>query len=128
MTQLATMRLAYDVPARGGKAFRVSQGDLIKIIDIQGGQAVDFFAFDTSDLKEYISAEHTRMHCSGVTSIGRLFPKEGEAFYTRQRRPIMTLLEDHSPGIHDLLFACCNPSRYRELGVEGWHASCERYR
>ena len=37
----------------------------------------------------------------------------------------MTMVEDHSPGIHDLLFAACNPSRYRELGVEGWHASCE---
>ena len=119
MTQLSNMRLEYDVPARTGKAFRVSEGELIKVIDIKGGQAVDFFAFDARDVKEYISAEHTR------PSIGRIFPKEGEAFYTRQRRPIMTLAEDHSPGIHDLLFASCNPSRYRELGVEGWHASCE---
>ena len=119
MTQLSNKRLEYDVPARAGKAFRVAKGELIKVIDVKGGQAVDFFAFYAEDLKEYISAEHTR------PSIGRLFPKEGEAFYTRQRRPIMTLVEDHSPGIHDLLFASCNPSRYLELGVEGWHASCE---
>ena len=71
------------------------------------------------NIKEYLSAEHTR------PSIERLFPKEGEAFYTQERRPIITLLEDHTPGIHDMLFAACNPSRYRELGVESWHASCE---
>ena len=94
MTQLLNKRLEYDVPARAGKAFRVSEGELIKVIDVKGGQAADFFAFDVGDVKEYISAEHTR------PSIGRLFPKEGEAFYTRQRRPIMTLVEDHSPGIH----------------------------
>ena len=119
MTQLSNKRLEYDVVARTGKAFKVNKGEMIKVIDVKGGQAADFFAFDERDIREYISAEHTR------PSIGRLFPKEGEAFYTRQRRPIMTLTEDHSPGIHDLLFASCNPSRYRGLGVEGWHASCE---
>src|SRR5262249_24853703 len=32
---------------------------------------------------------------------------------------------DTSPGIHDLLWAACDPTRYAELGVEGWHASCQ---
>ena len=119
MTELAQKRLDYHVPAREGKAFRVSEGELVKVIDSRGGQAVDLFAFNVENVKEYLSAEHTR------PSISRLFPKEGDAFYTQERRPILTLVEDHSPGIHDLLYASCNPSRYRELGVEGWHASCE---
>lgn len=119
MTELRQKRLEYDVLAREGKAFKVSKGELIKIIDVKGGQAVDLFAYDVDNIKEYISAEHTR------PSINSLFPKEGEAFFTRQRRPIMTLVEDHSPGIHDMLFAACNPSRYVELGHQGWHASCE---
>jgi uncharacterized protein YcgI (DUF1989 family) len=119
MTELSKIRLDHDVPARTGRAFRVSEGELIKVIDSEGGQAVDFFAFNVENVREYLSAEHTR------PSINRLFPIEGEGFYTQERRPIMTLVEDHSPGIHDLLFAACNPSRYRELGVEGWHASCE---
>ena len=119
MTELQNKRLDYHVPAREGKAFRVSKGELIKVIDLRGGQAVDLFAFNVDNIKEYLSAHHTR------PSIERLFPIEGEAFYTQERRPILTLIEDHTPGIHDLLFAACNPSRYRELGVEGWHASCE---
>ena len=42
------------------------------------------------------------------------------------RAPIMTLLEDTSPGIHDTLIAACDPQRYKELGVEKWeeHGSC----
>jgi uncharacterized protein len=44
---------------------------------------------------------------------------------TNRRRPILTLEEDSSPGIHDMLIAACDPARYEGLGVEGWHASCE---
>ncbi|MFQ5874833.1 MAG: DUF1989 domain-containing protein, partial [Dehalococcoidia bacterium] len=100
-------------------AFKVSKGELVKVIDVQGGQCVDFFAFNADDVKEYLSAEHTR------PTIERLFPKEGEGFYTQKRRSIVTLVEDHSPGIHDMLFAACSPSRYEQLGHKGWHASCE---
>ncbi|MEE9324597.1 MAG: urea carboxylase-associated family protein [Dehalococcoidia bacterium] len=119
MGELSQKRLESDVPPRAGKAFRVSAGELIKVIDVKGQQAVDFFAFSTQDIKEYLSAEHTR------PSIGRLFPRQGEAFYTQKRRPIVALVEDASPGVHDMLFAACNPSRYETLGHKGWHASCE---
>lgn len=119
MAELSNKRLQEEVLAQKGKAFTVGKGELIKVIDVYGGQAADFFAFALENIKEYLSAEHTR------PSIERLFPKEGEAFYTQERRPIISLIEDHTPGIHDMLFAACNPSRYRELGVEGWHASCE---
>ena len=91
MTELMQKRLDYHVPAREGKAFRVSEGELVKIIDLRGGQAVDLFAFNVENVKEYLSAEHTR------PSISRLFPKEGEAFYTQERRAILTLVEDHNP-------------------------------
>lgn len=45
---------------------------------------------------------------------------------TNLREPILTVLEDSSPGIHDTLIAACDPQRYRELGVEKWgeHGSC----
>ena len=41
-------------------------------------------------------------------------------------RPILIFVEDATPGIHDMLSAACDPVRYRDLGVEGWHASCEK--
>jgi uncharacterized protein YcgI (DUF1989 family) len=77
------------------------------------------FAFNAADVREYASAEHTRVFT------GRLFPRIGEPFVTNRRRPILTFLEDASPGKHDMLMAACDPTRYQMLGVEGWHASCQ---
>jgi uncharacterized protein len=75
--------------------------------------------FCASDVSEFASAEHTRVSC------GRLFPRVGEQFVTNRRRPILTFLEDASPGTHDMLVAACDPTRFQLLGVTGWHASCQ---
>jgi uncharacterized protein YcgI (DUF1989 family) len=107
------------IPAREGRGIRISAGDRVRVIDPEGGQVADVFAFCTDDPSEYHSAEHTRVH------VDRLFPVVGEQFVTNRRRPILTLEADDSPGIHDMLCAACDPTRYQGLGVEGWHASCQ---
>lgn len=107
------------VAARSGLAIRVEAGAEVEVIDLSGGQIVDTWAFNASDVREFHSAEHTRVEVDG------LFPAIGERFVTNRRRPILQLVADHSPGIHDLLIAACDPSRYEQLGVEGWHASCQ---
>ena len=43
---------------------------------------------------------------------------------TNRRRPILTLTEDTSGGIHDTLIAACDRYRYAFLGVEGHHDNC----
>jgi len=112
-------RTRHDVPARTGYTFDAEPGDLIRITDIHGAQPVDFWAFLREDPFEFLSPEHTK------PSIGRLVPRPGDAAYTNRRRPVVTLIDDHSPGQHDMQFAACDPPRYRELGVTGQHASCE---
>jgi uncharacterized protein YcgI (DUF1989 family) len=107
------------VPAREGRGARVPAGSRFRVIDPEGGQVGDLFAFNADDVSEYASAEHTRAHNS------RLFPEVGESFVTNQRRPILRLVADESPGIHDMLCAACDPTRYAGLGVDGWHASCQ---
>jgi uncharacterized protein YcgI (DUF1989 family) len=37
----------------------------------------------------------------------------------------MTFVADDSPGVHDMLIAPCDPARFAQLGVQGWHASCQ---
>jgi len=93
--------------------------DLLTVTDVEGGQVGDLFAYVAGSQNEYLSASHTR----AVT--GTLFPAIGTSFVTNRRRPILSLVRDDSPGIHDMLIAACDPERYRDLGVEGWHASCE---
>ena len=108
-----------EVPAREGRGVRVAAGQRFRVIDVEGGQVADTFAFRADDVSEYHSAEHTRAYVS------RLFPRPGEHFVTNHRRPILRLEEDSSPGIHDMLCAACDPERYTGLGVQGWHASCQ---
>jgi uncharacterized protein YcgI (DUF1989 family) len=79
----------------------------------------DVFAFNADDIREFHSAMHTR------AAIDRLFPRVGEAFMTNRRRPILVLRQDDTPGTHDMLIAPCDAERYRELAVEGSHASCK---
>lgn len=105
------------VPAGAGRAVTVRAGQQVRVVDVEGGQVGDVFAFAADDPTEYLSASHTRTHTS------RLFPHVGEAFVTNRRRPILTLVGDTSPGAHDMLIAACDPERYRALGVPG-HASC----
>lgn len=107
------------VPSREGRAVAVGAGQSVSIVDVQGGQVADTWAFVAGEPREYVSAEHTRV------ATGTLFPVVGEAFVTNRRRPLLRLAEDRSPGLHDLLIAACSPERYVQLGVGGWHASCE---
>ncbi len=106
------------VPAGEGRGVRVIAGTAFRVVDVEGGQVGDLFAYSADDVSEYASASHTRPH------IGRLFPLPGQAVMTNRRRPILELVEDHSPGHHDTLYAACDPERYRLLRVEGAHRSC----
>jgi uncharacterized protein YcgI (DUF1989 family) len=107
------------IPAREGRGVRLSAGTRFRVVDLEGGQVADLFAFGADDITEYASAEHTRV------AVDRLFPRVGEHFVTNRRRPILHFEEDATPGVHDMLCAACDPSRYAGLGVEGWHASCQ---
>ena len=107
------------IPAREGRAFRVRREQCFRVIDADGVQVADLFAFVDADVSEHLSAEHTRV------AISRLFPVVGQSWVSNLRRPILTFVADDSPGIHDMLCAACSASRYALLSVEGPHASCE---
>ena len=106
------------IPARQGKAAYVAAGQTIKVINTFGEQVVDTWAFRRADIHEFMSMEHTR------ATLHRLIPKPGDALLTNHRRPILTLLEDTSGGIHDTLMAACDRYRYEELGCKTYHDNC----
>ena len=107
------------VPAGEGRAVRVRTGRRVRVVDVEGGQVGDLFAFAADDPSEHLSAAHTR------SATSRLFPQVGESFVTDRRRPILDLVDDTSPGSHDMLIAACDSARYEALGAPG-HASCAR--
>jgi len=107
------------VPARRGIGLELAAGRRFRVVDVEGRQCGDLFAFNRDDVREYASAEHTRVHTGG------LFPRPGQQFVTNMRRPILTFEEDNTPGHHDMLVAACDPARFAGLGADGWHASCQ---
>ena len=106
------------IPPRQGKAAFVGKGQLIKVIQTHGQQVVDTWAFNRADLTEFMSMEHCR------TSWGGIMAKTGASMVTNHRRPILTLLEDTTTGIHDTLLAACDRYRYELLGCADYHDNC----
>ena len=106
------------IQARRGKAARLMQGQLVKVINTHGEQVVDTWAFNAADLTEHMSMEHSRVHFL------KLRPAVGDTFITDRRQPILTLVEDTSPGAHDTVLAACDARRYELLGIEEYHDNC----
>src|SRR3979411_2296535 len=107
-----------EIPARHGKAAFVAAGQIVTVINTHGEQVVDTWAFNRADLGDCMSHELTRAHSL------LLFPKPGDVLRTNKRRPILTLTEDTSGGIHYTLIAACDRYRYAFLGLESYHDNC----
>lgn len=105
------------VPAAAGKAVRVPAGHRLRISNPHGGQCADFFAF-TDDLGEWVSPMHTWVWTRSVR------PRQGDPLLSQLRRPLLDFVLDGADGVHDMLVAACDTERYRQLGVDGPHASC----
>ena len=106
------------IPARRGKALTLTRGQHIRVINTHGQQVIDTWAFNSADLSECMSMEHTR------TALSRIWVRPGDSLVTNHRRPILTLVEDTSPGIHDTLIAACDRYRYALLGCTTYHDNC----
>jgi uncharacterized protein YcgI (DUF1989 family) len=106
------------IPARRGVAAKVKHRQVIKVINTSGKQVVDTWAFNADDLDEHLSMEHSRV------SLMKLVPTVGDTMVTNHRRPILSLVEDTTPGVHDMLMAACDVYRYELLGAIGYHDNC----
>ncbi len=115
MTQQSEL---FTIPARRGRAARLSKGQSIQIVNTHGAQVVDTWAFSTEDPRECMSMEHIR------PTLTRIFPHAGDDLVSNRRRPILHFAEDTSPGVHDTLMAACDDYRYCLLGCTEYHDNC----
>ena len=97
--------MEYFVPACSGKRIDVKQGQFITVIDVEGGQVVDFFAELKGNPTEFLSPgvtidcnESLRLHINDI-------------IYTNLYRPMLKVIAD-DVGEHDLLHPCCRPEMY----------------
>ena len=99
------MSREYIIPACSGMKIDVKQGQSITVIDIEGGQVVDFFAEVNGNVNEFLSTGVT-IDCNESLKLN-----VGDIIYTNLYRPMIKVLTD-DVGEHDLLHPCCRPEMY----------------
>ena len=107
-----------EVPGYEGRAIDAPQGSTVRVTNVEGCQIADFFALAKTDVDEVLSPSATR------NKNFRMFPAVGEPFVSNRKRPMLTLLDDNSPGMHDMLFAPCDATFYQDFGIADPHPSC----
>lgn len=105
------------VPAAHGSAVLLPADTEFAIVNLEGGQVGDLFAFNAHDPSEFASMSHTR------SMLRKLVPQPGDVIYTTLRNGILRMVSDNSSGTHDTLYAACDPRRYELMGSPG-HRSC----
>ena len=91
----------------------VERGEVLRIVDIEGKQGVDFLCYSAASPEERYHAANTLKRAATL----RL--TKGHILYSDIARPMMTIVED-SCGFHDTIAGCCSaPSNEMLYGVKG---------
>lgn len=92
------------VPARAPWSVRLETGERLRLIDLEGQQAIDFLCFAAEPHRGQVE----RYHMPNTIKIPqRLTIGRGSVLYSQFARPLMTVVED-SMGGHDTIFGCCS--------------------
>ena len=107
------------VPAGEPWLQRLARGQVLRIVDLEGNQAVDTLFYNAHDPLERYSLTHT------IQAQGRLYLSAGSRLMSSQGRPLMTIVAD-TCGRHDTLGgACaCESNTVRYALEKRWMHSC----
>jgi urea carboxylase-associated protein 1 len=89
------------VAARSPWMHRVKAGERLRIIDLEGNQAVDFLLYATEDDAERYSAQDT------VAAQANIFLRTGSVLLSNEGRPMMTITGT-SVEYHDTIGGACS--------------------
>ncbi|ALH79845.1 DUF1989 domain-containing protein [Sphingopyxis macrogoltabida] len=96
------------IAPRSGTAFSLREGDILRVIDPEGGQVSDLLAFMQGDIREALSN-------------GRTFDYEetirlttGNWLWSNRSNPMLEIVED-GVGTHDFLLTPCSEATFRHF-------------
>jgi len=93
------------IPPRSGMAWRLSEGQLLRVTDVEGSQSGDLFAVAADDLQDGQSNGRT------FDMGGTIRLSTGSLLYSRRSRPLLRIAEDEV-GVHDMLYAPCSQEMF----------------
>jgi urea carboxylase-associated protein 1 len=107
----ADVRLSIDVPAGDGWIGELARGEVLRIVDLHGNQAVDTLFFDARDYANRYSAVDT------LREQGNAYLTTGSVLRALDNEPLVTMIADDC-GRHDTVGGACsqesNVVRYGE--------------
>ncbi len=101
-----------------GKAIELLAGQILRIEQVEGGQCVDFNAFNLHDYKEF-------MHCGRTRTVHGFNPTEGTFLWSQppRERALLYILKD-TVKRNDVLFPRCSAYLYESAYGFHDHTNC----
>jgi urea carboxylase-associated protein 1 len=101
------------IPPGGHWSRVVPAGQTLRIVDLQGCQAVDFLCYNATRPEERYNAADT------MKIAGSIFLTKGVSLYSGLGRKLFTIVDD-TVGYHDTIGGCCSEeSNFVRYGVRG---------
>jgi uncharacterized protein YcgI (DUF1989 family) len=89
------------IPAKGHWAREMEIGELLRLEDVEGKQAIDLICYSRVDPREKFWAAHT------AKLNGTIYVGEGHVLYSDKAHPMMTIVAD-SVGVNDVICGSCS--------------------
>ena len=109
---------SFHIDPQSGIAFSIKQGQMIRIIDVAGGQVSDLYCFTEGKIEEHLSSGHTTDYN------GKLFLTNGDTLYSNRSNPMFTIVADQV-GNNIMLYAPCSQEMFeKSYAVNEAHSNC----
>lgn len=106
------------IAPQSGRGFRLRRGQVLRVVDPQGEQVSDLFAFRDGEPACALSSGRS------IDYVGRIYLTTGDILYANDSRPMFTIVAD-SVGRHDFLLTPCSQEMFEILYQHrGHHPSC----
>ena len=95
------------IAARAGWSREIKRGQVLRLVDLEGKQAVDFLCYNARDHEDrYAAADTMKIN-------GNIFIRKGTVIYSVNCNPMFTVIED-TCGSHDTIGGCCSSALNRK--------------
>ena len=117
-TALEPLRNVCRIAPQSGQGFRMQRGEVLRVIDPQGEQVSDLFAFAADNANCSLSSGRTIDYAS------KIYFTTGDVLWSNDSRPMFTILRDDVRR-HDFLLTPCSQRMFEILYQhQGHHPSC----
>src|SRR5436190_10742526 len=94
------------IAARAGWSRELAKGEVLRLVDLEGRQAVDFLCYNAADHEDRYAAADTMKINSNI------FIGKGTVLYSVNCNPMLTVIDD-TCGRHDTIGGCCSSALNR---------------